>query len=496
MLVDLNKRKYNVQTNEFNIIPHKEYNNLQIREKVGQFDRIVSLLHELSKVKIGNEIKEEDKEMKQCIFYDVTHGGYIPINCASKFETIHLINKEHLHNDNITENILAHKISNAFWTLPPNDLNLSNSIIFADKYESIDHTLVEVYTPIMLTTLSAKILYDSVYKHIFKLTDTDLFLYIPERYIESFKQVFHYFINIPQKKCFYDNILHLCIMVKNAGPQFEDMLIQNMHLIDKWTILDTGSTDDTIDIINRVLTGKKKGELFQEPFINFRDSRNRLLELAGQDCKYIIMLDDTYVIQGDLRAFLNEINGDQRATSFTLYIQSDDTIYGSNRIIKSNSGLKYIHKIHEVITDKDNINIVIPKHNSFIDDKRFDYMEKRTQDRKQLDLKLLYEEVEENPHDPRAYYYLAQTYNLLEDYEKSFFYFTKRAEFTNSGFVQELVDALFESARIANFKLNKPWNECEELYNKCYKVDESRPESLYFIGIHYYLENNFSKAFG
>jgi len=509
MLVDLNKRKYNVQINEFNIIPHKEYNNLQIREKVGQFDRIVSLLHELSKIKIGNEIqekekekdKEKDKEKKQCIFYDVTHGGYIPISCASKFDSIHLINKENQetqqeqsHNNNITENILAHKITNAFWTLPSN-LNLSNSIIFADKYESIDHTLVEVYKPIMLTTLSAKILYDSVYKHIFKLTDTDLFLYIPERYIESFKQVFQYFINIPQKKCFYDNILHLCIMVKNAGPQFEDMLIQNMHLIDKWTILDTGSTDDTINIINRVLIGKKKGELFQEPFINFRDSRNRLLELAGQDCKYIIMLDDTYVIQGDLRAFLNEINGDQIATSFTLYIQSDDTIYGSNRIIKSKSGLKYVHKIHEVITDKDNINIVIPKDHSFIDDKRFDYMEKRTQDRKQLDLKLLYEEVEENPHDPRAYYYLAQTYNLLEDYEKAFFYFTKRTEFTNSGFVQELVDALFESARIANFKLNKPWTECEELYNKCYKVDESRPESLYFIGIHYYLENNFSKAF-
>ena len=503
MLVDLNKRKYNVQDNEFNIIPHKEYNNLQIREKVGEFDRIVSLLQELSKVNLGNEIQDQDKEVtKQCIFYDVTHGGYIPINCASKFDTIHLINnqnqetqQEQSHNDNIVENILAHKISNAFWTLP-NDLNLSNSIIFADKYESIDHTLIEVYTPIMLTTLSAKILYDSVYEHIFKLTDTNLFLYIPERVIESFKQVFQYFINIKESKCFYDNMIHLCIMVKNGGHQFEDMLTQNMHLIDKWTILDTGSTDDTIDIINRVLVGKKKGELFQEPFINFRDSRNRLLELAGQDCKYIIMLDDTYVIQGNLRAFLNEINGDQRATSFTLYIQSDDTIYGSNRIIKSNSGLKYVHKIHEVITDKDNINIVIPKHNSFIDDKRFDYMEKRTQDRKQLDLKLLYEEVDENPHDPRAYYYLAQTYNLLEDYEKAFFYFTKRAEFTNSGFVQELVDALFESARIANFKLNKPWTECEELYNKCYKVDESRPESLYFIGIHYYLENNFSKAFG
>ena len=168
MLVELNKCKYNIQSNEFNVITHNEYNNLQIREKVGQFDRIVSLLQELSKVKIGNEIQDKDKEKKQCIFYDVTHGGYIPINCASTFDTIHLINQNQNQKDNITENITLHNIKNAFWTLPPNDLNLSNSIIFADKYESIDHTLVEVYKPIMLTTLSAKILYDSVYKHIFK----------------------------------------------------------------------------------------------------------------------------------------------------------------------------------------------------------------------------------------------------------------------------------------------------------------------------------------
>jgi tetratricopeptide (TPR) repeat protein len=252
-------------------------------------------------------------------------------------------------------------------------------------------------------------------------------------------------------------------MVKNGGSQFEQMLTDNLDIIDRWTILDTGSTDETISIINKVLVGKKKGNLYEEPFINFRESRNRCLELAGRSCKFITMLDDTYVINGDLRGFLNEVRGDQFANSFTLFIKSDDTIYGSNRIIKSNSGLKYVHKIHEVITDKNNINIVIPKESSYIDDRRFEYMEKRTMERKQLDLKLLYEEIEENPHDPRAYYYLAQTYNLLEDYEKAFYYFTKRAEFSNSGFVQERVDALFESARIANFKLNKPWPECENL---------------------------------
>ena len=285
-------------------------------------------------------------------------------------------------------------------------------------------------------------------------------------------------------------------MVKNGGPQFEQMLLDNIDFFDRWTVLDTGSTDETIDIINRVLVGKKKGNLYHEPFINFKDSRNRCLELAGDSCKFLTMLDDTYVIKGDLRGFLNEVRGDQMSTSFTLYINSDDTTYGSNRVIKSQSGLRYIHRIHEVITDKNNVNIVIPREVSFIEDRRFDYMEKRTMDRKQLDLKLLFEEVEENPHDPRAYYYLAQTYNLLEDYERAFFYFMKRAEYLNAGFVQERVDAMFEAARTANFKLNKPWAECEELYNRCYKTDESRPEALYFIGIHYYLENNFKKAFG
>jgi len=72
----------------------------------------------------------------------------------------------------------------------------------------------------------------------------------------------------------------------------------------------------------------------------------------------------------------------------------------------------------------------------------------------------------------------------------------KRCDFKNAGFLQERVDAAFEAARTANFKLGKPWSECEKLYLDAFKIDESRPESLYFIGIHYYLENSYNKAFG
>jgi hypothetical protein len=42
-------------------------------------------------------------------------------------------------------------------------------------------------------------------------------------------------------------------MVKNGGDTFEKVLTENLPYIDKWTILDTGSTDNTIDIINKIL---------------------------------------------------------------------------------------------------------------------------------------------------------------------------------------------------------------------------------------------------
>jgi predicted O-methyltransferase YrrM len=490
----IDKNEFIVNESEFKVLHHKEYINLHILDKVGYYERIISLISELTK-----SIKTAE------YFYNInsTHGGFLDIHCANLFSQTFILNYSEYekHTENIALNVKTHNITNInliqkelYLSI---DKNINSCILFSETTQSFskeNKEFIKTNLPIMIINHINNIhfIYDKY--DIYNLSNTNLNIFIPKRHHNTFYDYFKYFIK-DDNVLEFDNLVNLCIMVKNGGPQFADMLKENIQHIDTWTILDTGSTDDTIKIINETLLPFKKGTLYQEPFINFRDSRNRLLDLAGTTAKYQIILDDTYIITGKLIEFLNEIRGDQYGTSFTLFIKSDDVEYGSNRIIKSKSQLRYVHRIHEVISDKNNINVVIPKEKVFIDDKRFDYMQKRTMERKQLDLKLLYEEIEENKHDPRGYYYLAQTYNLLEDYEKAFYYFSKRAEFSNSGFVQERVDAIFESARIANFKLNKPWNECEDLYNKCYKADESRPEALYFIGIHYYLENNFKKAF-
>jgi hypothetical protein len=474
--ININNEEFYVNNDEFNtIIVSDEFNNLNILENLGHQERIISLLKELSTITNFN------LKMIQ-----TTHGGYIPIKVSSHFKKINISHTNDLHMYNIIQNCEKYKIEN---------INLFDADFHNDEYilyNTSDVKMTKLPAIIICNNTSSNI--NEEYK-MYKISNTNLYIYINYKFLEIFIKKFHYFINTQDDILNYDNLIHLTMIVKNAGDSFENVLLENLPIIDRWTILDTGSTDNTINIINKVLVGKKKGKLYTEPFKNFKDTRNKCLDIAGEESKFIIMLDDTYIIKEDLRTFLNIVRGDQLSNSFSLYIKSNDTEYASNRIIKSDSKLRYIYKMHEVITPVNNFNIIIPINRSYIFDFRSDYMEKRTMDRKNYDLEILFEMLREDPNDSRTLYYIGQTYNLLEKYELSLEYYLKRVNHPTEGFIQEKVDACFEAARISNFQLKRPWKDCEELYTRCYNLDKTRPESLYFIGIHYYMERKFDIAY-
>ena len=501
MKVIIEKKEYTVEENEFTKLHIEKYCNLNMFNHLGEFERLIGLICEISK----------ELNIINALYVNPTHGGFIPINCCNdilnNFIYFSDITSNNNHLSNTKTNINNMKIenvtilgSNENTTDIPNlnnlDINSNFLIISENLNDEILNLLENDNKSIVIVNKNEKL--EKIYTNHFTLTKSNKVIYIPKKYLYNFYVPFKYYIKLNQSnvnELDYDNLINLCIMVKNGGEQFEQMLMDNMGIIDKWTILDTGSTDNTLDIIKKVLVDKKKGNLYQEPFKNFKDSRNRLLELAGQSCKYTVMLDDTYVVKGDLRDFLNTVRSDQFSDSFSLYIKSDDVEYGSNRVLKSNRKLKYWYKIHEVIQSENNNNVIIPIIDSYIFDGRFEYMENRTMDRKLLDLKLLFEELTEDPDNPRTHYYLGQTYNLLNDYENAFKWMMERVNHKKEGFIQEKVDACFEAARIANFKLNKPWSEVEPIYKLAYDLDKERPDSLYFIGIHYYLENNMKIAY-
>jgi tetratricopeptide (TPR) repeat protein len=473
--ITIEKQAYIVNDDEFETLKIPKFCNVNVLVKLALYERIVALLCDLSH-KLG---------LNDCLVANPTHGGFVPIGCSSTFARVETFAVSLEHAENINKNISDQGVTNVT-PFVTGGVYSNGLLAFVERSKDVDYSLLVKHKPVLLTETNPTI--KQMYHRAYALTGTNLSIYIPQDKYDAFQTKFFYYIAQDSTEFAYDNLINLCIMVKNGGPQFEDMLKQNLPVVDEWTILDTGSTDGTVDIINKVLVGKKRGTLFQEPFINFRDSRNRLIELAGKRCKFILMLDDTYRMEGNLRGFLSDMRADQLSDSLSLYIKSNDVEYSSNRIVKTNRGLKYLYRIHEVIQEHDNMNVIIPNDDAVIIDGRFEYMEERTMMRKQQDLDMLFEELEEDPDNPRTLYYLGQTYNLMGDNENAYKYFVERMNHPKPGFIQEKVDAVFEAARQANFSLGKPWSECEELYLKAYALDNTRPDSLYFLGIHSFLE--------
>ena len=84
-------------------------------------------------------------------------------------------------------------------------------------------------------------------------------------------------------------LLELVMIVKNAGPDFGRVLKSVQPHIDEWTILDTGSEDQTIETIESVMVDKP-GAVHTQEFIDFATSRNKAIELSSGRCTFQIMM--------------------------------------------------------------------------------------------------------------------------------------------------------------------------------------------------------------
>lgn len=299
-------------------------------------------------------------------------------------------------------------------------------------------------------------------------------------------------------------LLELLVMVKNAGPGFREVMEQNLPVVEDWTVLDTGSTDGTLELLKE-LQLKFPGQVFQEPFTNFRDSRNRLLELSRKRCTFQIILDDTYVIQNGsrLREFLTlaRTAPENAFDSFSIFLRETSAAniqYLSNRILLTSKQLRYDarFRIHEIITP--NHCYSIPFQFGSLLDISSDYMLERTSARKAKDIEMLLEDHKAYPNCPRIYYYLAETYLWAKDYEKAAYWYMKRADVppdTPDNYDEEQYDAKYKLGVVHQYHLPTEWPMVEAFYRKAHEFMPSRPEAMFMIGLHYAEAGDSDKAF-
>ena len=283
-------------------------------------------------------------------------------------------------------------------------------------------------------------------------------------------------------------LLQLVMIVKNGSKPLKNTLLAIKDYIDHWTILDTGSTDGSQDYIRDILTDIP-GNLYEEPFVDFEVSRNRSLELAGTNCEYNIILDDSYILHGGAK--IREIlENNTKNDAFSIIIKDENSLYESTRITRASKNLRFKYKVHEMIICKNNL-LLNDKDIFIIDDIDVKHQQ-RSSIRHGRDIEILLQEHKKYPKDTRIIFYIANTYLSLGKYDDSLLFYKKRIKLAKEKNEHEVYMSFYRIGIIYDFK--KDWTNAEKYYMQAYNMRPFRAEPIYQIAKHYYKMDSLNKA--
>ena len=208
--------------------------------------------------------------------------------------------------------------------------------------------------------------------------------------------------------------LCLNMIVKNEGKIIERLLSSVIGIIDTYCICDTGSTDNTIELINKFFSERKmEGKVITEPFKNFEYNRNFSLKECEGMSDYILFLDADMIFE--IRNFDKNILSSY--DSFHILQGNDTFFFGNIRIVRNNGLFKYIGVTHEYISTPEKNSVYHFKRNELFIKDVGDGGSKH--DKFIRDINLLEEAIRVKPDCVRSHFYLANSYHDSRQYEKA-----------------------------------------------------------------------------
>ena len=189
----------------------------------------------------------------------------------------------------------------------------------------------------------------------------------------------------------------LCMIVKNEAEVIRRCLESVRDLIDYWVISDTGSDDDTKDIIRAELKDIP-GELHEDPWVNFGHNRTVNIERAYAKADYLLLIDADMVVRQ------TEDPPPLKADSYMLR-HTGDVEYRIKRLVRGDIRWRYEGVTHEYLTS------ARPDNQSDLDCLVIEHFGDggSRADKFKRDERLLGAELERDPQNTRTLFYLAQT---------------------------------------------------------------------------------------
>lgn len=279
---------------------------------------------------------------------------------------------------------------------------------------------------------------------------------------------------------------HLCLnmIVKNESRIITRLLESVVGIIDCFCICDTGSTDNTVDMISEFFEKHNiPGVIITEPFRDFGHNRSYALKACENiDVEYVLLLDADMVLKYSQQMTAKMVYDMLKDDVYYLYQGVDSFYYKNVRIVRNKMGTSYWGVTHEYVKTPPNTKYgTIEKGVLFIHDIG-DGGAKA--DKYERDIALLKKGLEAEPNNDRYTFYLANSYRDAGQTMNAIETFKKRIE----------IGGWHEEVWHSCYSIGKCYRNMGQMENAIYwflqahNVMPERLENLYEI-INHYREN-------
>jgi glycosyltransferase involved in cell wall biosynthesis len=222
------------------------------------------------------------------------------------------------------------------------------------------------------------------------------------------------------------------MMVKNESARLRVTLDSVASSIQSMIIYDTGSEDDTLDIL-RQWSSETSIPLYllQGSFVDFSTSRNQLLDFADtltDPDVYLLMDCNDELRHGE--SIPSIVSNSPNVTAWFVkqhWFSGVDTQYYNVRLLRARTPWRYQGVVHEYLQwNGSTPKSTIPRADPLVlfQDRTLD--DDKSQRRFKRDVQLLLAAYEQDPSEPRTVFYLAQSYSCCGQLLEAYTYYKKR----------------------------------------------------------------------
>ena len=232
--------------------------------------------------------------------------------------------------------------------------------------------------------------------------------------------------------------LRLAMIVRDEAPIMQRAIASILPLIDSWRIIDTGSTDDTVELIESSLEGVA-GEMRRSTWVDFGHNRSELVDWAAEGADWLLLLDADMIVHADddLAEQLAAFSADA-----ALVPVDGGVSYRMPYLVRGNRPWHYVGRTHEHLSS------TAPYRTEWFDGLRITHVADGSSHQVKLerDAALLGLDLIEHPDSSRTVFYLAQTYRDAGEHELALQQYRRRASM--GGWAEEVFWSLYQAALI------------------------------------------------